>query len=176
MSYESIRVDTSELLCGTWVRARRRRAWTRSASKEVARVAEASKCRRSGAGQAWREDPSQGVVSGGVRVDTTDDARVVTSRGGLGRVADRIGVPSGNYRRAECPRAGGTAATAARDPRGDLRFKPRASRPGVGEHWLRRVHGVGAVAPAANSDRAAGIVRLISWILAGDAVAAGSVQ
>ncbi len=31
-------------------------------------------------------------------------------------------------------------------------------------------------APAANSDRAAGIVRLISWILAGDAVAAGSVQ
>ncbi len=31
-------------------------------------------------------------------------------------------------------------------------------------------------APAANSDRAAGIVRLIAWILAGDAVAAGSAQ
>jgi hypothetical protein len=31
-------------------------------------------------------------------------------------------------------------------------------------------------APAANSDRAAGIVRLIAWILAGDALGAGSVQ
>ncbi len=31
-------------------------------------------------------------------------------------------------------------------------------------------------APAANSDRAAGIVRLIAWILAGDAVAAESAQ
>lgn len=30
--------------------------------------------------------------------------------------------------------------------------------------------------PAADSDRAAGIVRLIAWILAGDAVAAGSAQ
>ena len=31
-------------------------------------------------------------------------------------------------------------------------------------------------APAAKSDRAAGIVRLIAWILAGDAVTAGSAQ
>jgi hypothetical protein len=31
-------------------------------------------------------------------------------------------------------------------------------------------------APAANSDRAAGVVRLIAWILSGDAVAAGSAQ
>jgi hypothetical protein len=31
-------------------------------------------------------------------------------------------------------------------------------------------------APAANSDRAAAIVRLIAWILAGDAVTAGSAQ
>ena len=30
--------------------------------------------------------------------------------------------------------------------------------------------------PAANSDRAAGIVRLIAWILAGDAMAEGSIQ
>jgi len=31
-------------------------------------------------------------------------------------------------------------------------------------------------APAADSDRAAGIVRLIAWILAGDAVTAGGTQ
>ena len=31
-------------------------------------------------------------------------------------------------------------------------------------------------APAADSDRAAGIVRLIAWILMGDAVAAGSTR
>jgi len=31
-------------------------------------------------------------------------------------------------------------------------------------------------APAADSDRAAGIVRLIAWILAGDAVTAGSMR
>ena len=31
-------------------------------------------------------------------------------------------------------------------------------------------------APAADSDRAAGIVRLIAWILAGDAVTAGSTR